>query len=297
MRSTVRSKVWMRRGVWGRALGLLGTAALVGCEGTVTLDMGTMEAGDPAISQVVVELDGVELQGSGGTETIRFDEPVRMNLLEFVDGNLFRVFTDEELPDGRYTGARLLFDPDDEEDDTVLLLDGGNFELVTAEGAVADVAFTVDQDSSSSDDIVLTLDVRQSLSFDDASNVYTLTPVVRGVRTEDSGDIFGAVTRSCPSSNPLAQGGAVYLFTGRDRTPDDRDGSDEEPYLTTRVLIEGGVQGQPEYILNFIPEGDYTIAFTCNGDEDDAATSDDIRFEDVANIEVRAEETTAHDFD
>lgn len=297
MRSTVRSKVGMRKRVWGRALGLLGTVALVGCEGTVTVDMGTMTAADPEISEVTVELNGVELEGSGGGQTITFDEPVRMNLLEFVDGNLFRLFTDEELPDGRYTGARLLFDPDDEEDDAVTLFNGAGFELNVAEGVVADVAFTVDKDSSSDDNIVLQLDVRQSLSFDDATDVYTLTPVVRGVRTEDSGDIFGQVTRSCPSSSPLDRGGAVYLFTGRDITPDDRDGAGEEPYLTTRVLIEGGVQAPPEFILNFIPEGDYTIAFTCNGDEDDAATSDDIRFEDVANIEVRAEETTTHDFD
>lgn len=295
--STVRSNVWMRKRVWGRAFALLGTVALVGCEGTVTLDMATMTAADPQISGVFVELDGVELQGSSGTETIRFDDPVEIDLLDFVDGNVFRLFTDEELPDGRYTGARLLFDQDDEEDDAVTLFDGDVLEINTVEGAVADVAFTVDKDDSSREDIVLTLDVRQSLSFNDNTNVYTLTPVVRGVRTEDSGDIFGNVTRDCPNASPLAEGGAVYLFAGRDRTPDDRDGRDEEPYLTTRVEIQGGVTALPQYIFDFIPDGDYTIAFTCHGDEDDAATDDNLNFEDIANIEVRAEEQTTHDFE
>jgi hypothetical protein len=190
-----------------------------------------------------------------------------------------------------------LFDQEDQDDDAVTLFNGDGFVLYTAEGTAADVTFTVDKNSSSDDDIVLTLDVRQSLSFNDNADTYTLTPVLRGVRTQDSGDIFGQVTRGCPSSSPLAQGGAVYLFGGRDKTPDDRGGTGEAPYLTTRVLIQGGVQALPEFIFNFIPEGDYTIAFTCNGDEDDAATDDDIRFEDVANIEVRAEQTTTHDFD
>lgn len=299
MRWTVQSERSMRAQAWARAVALLGTLALVGCEGTVSFDLGTTPAADPAINGVFVDIEGVELDGSEGTETVRFDEPVEVDLTNYADGNLFRLFTDEELPDGRYTSIRLLFDEDDEENDAVTWTDDSVFELNVADANASDVSFTVDKDDSSREDILLVLDLRQSLSFDDDANpeVYTLTPVLRAMRADVAGRIAGNVTLDCPSSSPLAQGGAVYLFSGWDRTPDDRDGTGEEPYLTTRVTLDAGTTAIPQYVFSSVPEGDYTIAVTCNGDEDDAATNDDVRFEDVANIEVRAEETETHDFD
>lgn len=298
MRLTMRSWLWTRKSVVARAIAVIGTAALVGCEGTVTLDMGTTPAADPGIVDVVVEIDGIELNGSDGTETLRFDDPVRVDLLDYVDGNLFRLFTDEELPDGRYTSIRLLFDPDEEEDDFVGWFDNEDFEINVVEDVqAADVTFSVDKNDSSREDVVITLDVRQSLSFNDDTNVYTLNPVVRGVRTDDAGRIVGTVTLNCPSGTALEQGGAVYLFSGEGRTPDDRDGQDEEAYLTTRLTIDSGTAAIPRYTFTHVPEGDYTIAVTCNGDEDDAATNDDVRFQESTNVRVRAEEIATVDFD
>lgn len=279
---------------FARALTIFFTAVLVGCEGTATLDMGTTAAADPAIAQVLVDLEGIELQGGGG-ETFRFDEPVPINLAEFVDGNVFRLFTDEELSDGSYTGVRLLFssDENDRNEDVVTLSDGREFPLTVAEGAVASVGFTVDRDESSRENVVLTLDLRQSLSFNDDSDEYSLTPFVRGVRTEDAGQIVGNVSANCPSGSSLQQGGAVYLFESEGVTPDDHDGVDPEPYLTTRIDV--ATTGVPTYTLAFIPEGNYTIAMTCDGDEDDAATGDDLRFQNITNVRVRAEETLTQD--
>ncbi len=294
MGSTVRSEEGMQRRVWARALAVLGSAALVGCEGTVTLDMQTTLA-DPALTGVIAEIEGVEFLSASGNQTLLFDDPQRINLLQYVDGNLFRLFTDEQLPDGRYTGVRLLFDPDDEDDDVVTTIGGLEFELNNTVGAFADVAFTLDESESTSEDLVLTLDLRQSLSFDDGANVYTLTPVLRAVLPEETGEIFGRVTANCPGSGTLVEGGAAYLFAGRDRIPDDRDGLGEEPFLTTRVLIQGGVAAVPQFFFNYIPEGDYTIALTCNANEDDPLTNDELAFGSIENIEVTAEETLSHD--
>lgn len=296
MESSERSRLRMRRRAWRRATAVLGTAALVGCEGSVTLDAETMAPADPGIVAVQVDLEGVEFDGSGRRQTLRFDEPLRVNLVDYVNGNLLRLFTDEELEDGRYTRARLLFAAEEDDDYFVRRSDGGEFELAVAEGTPSDVSFRVNRGDSSRENIVLTLDLRQSLSFNDDTNEYTLTPVLRGVRTEDTGRIAGNVTIDCPSGSPLAQGGAVYLFAGEDVTPDDRNNATVEPYLTTAVTIGAGTAVIPAYAFSFVPEGDYTIAVTCNGDEDDAATNDDISFQNASNVEVRAEETLTHDF-
>jgi hypothetical protein len=140
---------------------------------------------------------------------------------------------------------------------------------------------------------VLTLDLRQSLRFDDAADRYTLTPAIRAVRTEDAGRIAGNVTASCPAGTSLAEGGAVYLFAGEDVVPDDRDDQGAEPYLTVPVI---GAIGVPGYSFEFVPAGRYTLALTCEGHEDDPATDDSIRFRDTANVRVQPERTATHDW-
>jgi hypothetical protein len=274
-----------------RAAALIATMALAGCEGQATFDLATTAPADPRILNVFVDVTGIELTG-GGTQALMFDDPVRIDLVEYQDGNAFRLFTDEELDDGRYTGVRLLFssDDDDDRDDVVRRVDG-DFELTVGESAVAEVGFTVDKDDSSRDDIVLTLDLRQSLVFDDDERAYTLVPLVRAVRAEDAGQIVGVVSASCPGGSTLAQGGAVYLFSGEDITPDDRDGQGVEPYLTTRV----GADGTNNFAFRYVPAGNYTISLTCDGDDDDPASDDDLRFRATANVRVRAEQSVTAD--
>jgi Domain of unknown function (DUF4382) len=278
-----------------RAIAIAAMAILAGCEGTVSVDMATNAAADPAIDQVLVDLEGVEfVDDSGKTESLTFTQPMRADLVDYIDGNLFRLFTDEQLPDGRYTSVRLLFESDEnQDDDTVIVASGGEFPLTVDGTATSDVDFTIDEDSSSGESVVLTLDLRQSLSFDTDSREYSLAPVIRGVRAEDTGQIAGTVTVGCPAGTSLAQGGAVYLFTGEDVTPDDRDSQGTEPYLTTAVVTTFAGSGA-NYSFQFVPEGDYTLALTCRGDDEDASTSDELDFRSIVNVQVDAEETLTH---
>jgi hypothetical protein len=264
---------------------------LAGCEGRATFDLHSSAPADPTILDVSVDLEGIELTGDR-THALTYRDPERIDLVDYVGGQ--RLFTDEDLGDGRYTGIRLLFslDDDDRNEDVVVRADG-EFPLTVAEGPVADVDFTVDKDDSSRDHIVITIDLRQSLSYDEDEREYTLTPLVRAARGEDTGRLIGLVRASCPSGRTLAQGGAVYVFTGSDQTPDDR-GSGVEPYLTTGVGADGGT-GAPAYSFEYLPDGEYTVALTCDGHLDDPATNDDVRFQNVANVRVRAEETTTRD--
>jgi hypothetical protein len=285
---TMRSCKHSRLGACAAMLAI--ATMLVGCEGTVSVDLGTLPPADPRIESVIVELDGVEFQKSdGGTETFEFDAPQSVDLMDYLDSNDFRILTDEELDDGNYSGVRLLFDPDAEEDENkVILQDNREFPLtLSATNAFSAVNFTVDKDDSSSDAVQLTLDLRQSVQFDDDDDDGTvLTPVIRAIRTEDAGGVAGNVSVACPENSLLA----IYLFTGKDVTPDDIDGGGVEPYLTTGVGVRGSSTSSG-YQFPFLPAGGYTLASTCRADEDTRGTNDELNFENAANIDVEAEKS------
>lgn len=272
-----------------RAAVLAIAAVLVGCEGTVSVDLGTLAPADPQIEAVSVELDGVEFQKSGGgAETLKFDSPQIVDLMDYLDSNDFRLLTDEQLGDGNYSGVRLLFGPDEDEENKVVLSDGREFDLTLGGTTTfSAVDFTVDKKDSSKDDIQLTLDLRQSLQFDEDDNDGTvLTPVIRAIRTEDAGGVAGNVAVSCPANSVLA----IYLFTGKDVTPDDIDGAGVEPYLTTGVGLNGS-STLSGYAFPFLPESGYTLASTCRADEDTRTGNEELNFENVVSIDVEAEST------
>jgi Domain of unknown function (DUF4382) len=262
-------------------LGLL----LAGCdEGRFTADLATDAPADPEVTRVDVSLLGLELRKADGINTtLEFNTGELVNLLVLRDGNPLRLFTSERLSTGTYTGVRLLFD--ESADAIAVSTDGTEFPVLLADGAFAVVDFTVEENQGSQESLTVTLDLRQSLSFDDVNEEYTLTPRLRSVRTTEAAQIEGIVNVTCPVGTTLAQGGAVYLFAGADVTPDDLDGTAAEPYATTRVVIDS-VIGRITYALRFLSAGDYTLALTCRGDEDDLDTDDDLEFGNTTNVQI-----------
>lgn len=267
---------------------------LAGCEGQVTVDLISAPPADPEVQQVAVTLAGVEFRRSGGdTRRLEFTEPELIDLMEVVDGDAFRLFTDEELPEGTYTGIRLILEDDD--NGFVTLLEGTEFPLVPAEGDYADVSFSIEDDEDSDESFTLTLELRQSLRFDDEQDEYSLVPVLRAVSSGEAGQISGAITAACPQGDSLLEGGAVYLFTGRDITPDDVDGTEPEPFAS--AIADLDTAGTFGYFLDALLAGDYTIALTCQGHEDDPTANDDLRFVGIANLELERRESLLHDIE
>jgi Domain of unknown function (DUF4382) len=261
------------------ALGLL----LAACDPRFSADLATDAPADPGITQVQVSLQGLEFRTSdGATPTLEFSSSEPVDLLDLVSGEPLRLFTNEKLPSGRYTGVRLLFD--ESADATVVDADGLEFPVVFADGAFATVDFTVQDNEDSSESLTLMLDLRQSLEFDADSDEYLLTPHLRAVRTGEAATIEGNVAVVCPVGKSLALGGAVYLFTGLDATPDDIDGLDADPRATTRVVVDS-ISGLGTYALRFLAPGEYTLAATCLGDTDLVDADDDLQFQRVTNAE------------
>lgn len=270
-------------------------ALLAGCEGEVTMDLATELPADPNIDDVVANIRGLEFTtGGGGTKTLEFTGSQPLDFIDYAeDRNVLRLFTSEELPEGNYTGVRLLFDEDQADNAFVTTTAGTEFPMRLVAGDYAPLSFSVEDNKSNSDSFTLMLDLRQSLSFDDNNDEYTLTPVLRAVDSSEVSRIEGAISVACPTGDSLSQG-AVYLFDGEDVTPDDLDGSGVEPFATAPVFTSQ-VGDSFFYALRVLPQGDYTLAITCIGNDDDPATNEDLEFRNIINVQLDRSETITLD--
>ena len=267
------------KGLAAAVLGLL----LGGCDGTLTADLATDPPADTSITSVQVNLLGLDLRKSDGSSaTLEFNSGELVDLLDLRNGDPMRLFTNEGLPVGSYTGVRLLFDKD--EGENAVINSYGDIPLALAEGAYAAVDFSVEDQKSSTEKLSLMLDLRQSLGYDKAKKRYTLTPQLRSVSTDDAARIEGVVTVACPLGTLRVPGEAVYLFAGTNVSPDDLDGAKAEPFATTSVARSATTA--LEYSLRLLPAGDYTLAFTCNGYEDELGADDALLFRNVTNVRI-----------
>ena len=133
------------------------------------------------------------------------------------------------------------------------------------------------------------------MSFDEANDRYTLTPALRSVRTEDAARVEGNVAVVCPAGTVLPDRAAIYLYSGRNVQPDDLDGADAEPFATTGVIDSGTVALR--YALRFLPAGNYTLAFTCQGDEEVPGSGENLEFRNVENVTVEAGDVLQRNLD
>jgi hypothetical protein len=267
---------------------------LAGCQGQVSADLTNEGPADPSVRQVVAGLAGLQFEKSdGSTEDLEFTASESVNFNGFQNGSLLTLFTDEPLPTGTYAGVRLLFDSNASGRFVTDSL-ARRFQLLLAAGDYADFDFVVEKDKSARKEITLTLDLRQSLSLDTATGVFTLTPVLRSVVTADAGIVAGTVAVTCGVGTSLAQGGAVYLFRGLNVVPDDRGGAGDPPYATGALTLSS-VTGQFSYRLLDLPAGDYTLAATCDGALENPATDDALVFRGTVNVTVASDSVVTAD--
>ena len=276
------------------AVAVLGVV-LAGCEGTFTGDVAADAPADPALETVHADLLGLEFRrAGGGTRTLEFTAPERVEWLALAEGAPLRLFTDEPLAEATYSGVRLLFA--DDPDGVVVDESGAEFALSVEDGDYAELDFTIAEDERDSHAWVLTLDLRRSLVFVDANEGYTLTPALRAVRRDRAAAVAGRVEFDCPGGEALERVGAVYLFEGAAVTPDDLDGDGVEPVATARVRIEDA-GSDPVFAIRNVEPGDYTLALTCQGDEDVPGTDDALTFSRVRSARLVAGETVERDLD
>ena len=124
---------------------------------------------------------------------------------------------------------------------------------------------------------------------------YLMRPTLRMVNNANVGAIGGRVDSSLISATCKP---AVYVYRGANVIPDDIEETtsttpDVDPYATTLVKV---VPGDPyqQYRLSFIPPGDYTVAFTCGGD--DPAADEALTFVQPQSTAVQENRVSIVDF-
>lgn len=259
---------------------------LCACESSFDVQL----VADPVdqIQRVTLPLDGVSLQTTDGqSRDLRLDDAVEVDLLQFELDNPYSLIGNAEIAEGSYRSIQLLIDADGAE---LQRLGGGVFPIDLATNTpFADIAFSVDDDSSVSVD--LALDLRLSLS-ERADNRYRLAPVLRAVLSGDSAQVRGEVSAILLADPDCAIGAAVYLFEGLDIEPDERDGAGVEPIATAPVRNDP-FSGLPAYRLGVLTEASYTLALTCDGEFEDGldAANPEVQFIASYNLELlRAED-------
>lgn len=267
------------------------------------LTLSITDAAVDSASEVWVEFTGVTLHlgsdSSSNSEIVfNFNSPKRINLLSLQGVNATELIDEAIIPAGNYEWVRLhvTAELDGVYDSTIVLDDGSEYELYIPSGYQTGLklnkGFTLRPNAEFN--YTIDFDLRKSVIY---NTDYYLRPTLRLVNNATTATIIGTVnnsllltdlSNSCSDDLPDT-GNSVYIFEQHDIAPDDIDGIGVEP--VTSASVEMDLDGNYTYTLGFIPEGDYTIAFTCNADLDTPDNNELIEFRSVFNVTVNAGET------
>lgn len=262
------------------------------------------------LSEVVITIDGIELKRKGGDdcddETESDDcayidhftdegdvvDTVQVDLLK-LQGSDNKIIVEEiELEAGEYDQLRLSVIDEDTNyswvkekatGDTLKLLKVPSDELKLG-------GFTVE--SGGVQVFIIEFNLHKAMTYNPGPDRYILKP--RGVRVVDvetAASISGVVdsalfdgnsTQPCSDKADINVGNVIYLYQGHglnvdnlaDNFDSDVDGSAPDtaiaPYASEIVAEDG------TYEIAYLAPGDYTLAFTCEAEEDDSELLDGI---------------------
>ncbi|WP_375192480.1 DUF4382 domain-containing protein [Marinobacter sp.] len=277
-----------------------------GSGSTGTVSFGVTDAPATDLSNVTIAFTELRLKPENG-DWIEFsvDGFEQINLLDLQGGLTEPLITDEEVPAGNYTELRLIIDTQNSFVKKESTADA-QYTLAVPSGEQSGLKlkgdFLVAADTTTN--FTIDFDVRKSI-VDPQGNAladFMLKPSLRLVNNLEVGSISGQVDYAQINSmrgvedteDALADcqyEGSVYVYEGVDVTPTDLNVNNEEG----NPLMVVPVEADPDsvfynYTAAFLPAGDYTIAYSCQ--EDDNEQDDAIEFEGEQNVTVVANETT-----
>jgi len=278
---------------------------LAGCEdGRLGVELSADPPAAISTQEVVVSIDGITLRRDDGSEDhIEFDDTLRPNLMRF-DNVGFPLLDAEALDAGDYTGIRVDYRDSDSDDSDNYLIDanGDRRALKINAGTTFTPLDLKVKKKGKTYTLQLRIDLRLSLVA--SGSTRSLTPVLRVVRDSKAASVSGSVKESLISSSDCRDGRstgvgiAVYAFKKLDagQQPDDYDGSAPDPVASTPVVSDGS--GDWRYNIGVLNPGDYTLALTCQGeDENPSLSQDDLDFlDDTHDVSLDDGETDDQDF-
>ncbi|MFW6094316.1 MAG: DUF4382 domain-containing protein [Pseudomonadota bacterium] len=245
-----------------------------------TLSLAITDAPVDNASEVWVQFTGVRVKPSDGPAIeVDFDSPMEVDLLELTGENSAQLLNEEPLPAGSYEWIAL-----DVEDTNSYVVDdmGQTTDVRIPSGdqqglrLVSGLTITAGQHSQ----FIIDWDLRKALTNPVGQSGYFLRPALRITDLTEHGSIAGTVADglvmddACVNDLAEDRGNLVYVFEGADADPVDIDGEDPEPLTTATVAADDQAAGAYTFEAAFLAPGEYTVAFTCQGLNDDPERND-----------------------
>ena len=256
------------------------------------------------VTEVWVKFNGISLKPqSGDALDFEFDTPLLIDLRALTGENTASLLNNQSVPAGAYNWIRLDVNADaDGIFDSFVMTEMGEMvelEVTSQTGLELVSRFTVTVGQSAS--FVIDWDLRKGLTMPKGQDqVWKLRPALRITDLVASGSISGMVDEQLLSAgdctNVLTEntGSSVYVFTGHDAIPEDIHSEESDPVTTAPVTQDEN--GAYSYSATYLSAGDYTVAFTCQGLDDDPETDDPLEFSPSQNVSVIDGEDATADF-
>jgi hypothetical protein len=264
--------------------------------GTGQLKLAVADAPVDGATHVVVVFTGVELTGNGDDKVdIDFDTPKSIDLLT-QSGTASAVLFDTPVPAGSYGQIRLKVVADGDASNSYIDLEGGErkgLRIPSGEqsGLKLVSGFTVPESGVVS--YTVDFDLRKAITCPPGQDpACILKPALRLVNNSAVGNIQGIVDPSLTVDEGCEPG--VYLFSGSPSPLADNNlnsTSASQP-IASKVPVQTEVGLY--YQFTFLTPGSYTVAYTCNADDDDPEAADaEVTFDPVEDdVTVTAGQTT-----
>ena len=267
---------------------------------TALLDLFLSDSLPEDLKEVVIEVESITLtrdEDDGGNvviESFIFDSnsPVdsfQINLLEYPGVASLQIVEDLEVAAGDYNSIQIAINTAGG-DSYVLQNDDQQFDLLVTNNRLSLEGVRLTENDES---YTVEFELARALQFEAASSNYRLSR--DGIRVVDNtraariigavdADLFEAET-ACAGKDDPDLDNRVYLYEGRDLGVDnltDVFRSDSAnaipsgaiaPYAVDNIVLDART-GVWSYTLAYLPPGDYTLAFTCNSEDDDPVDYD-----------------------
>lgn len=272
-------------------------------EDPAELSLGFSDSLPEELKQVVIEVDSITFRRTGDDDIVieqfNIDDPnapaqdtFQIDLLEYQGRNQLVVISGLELDTGSYSEISIAILGDDINRSYVQEADDSLKPITTSLSGLAAPGMTLD---SGEQHFTLEFGLAQSLQYQSTSDQYLLAS--DGVRTEDNAQaatLSGRVERSlfdsatpCDEKTDPESGNRVYIYQGQGLaqeqladvfTSSSSTAVPEDAIAPFAVasMAEDSLTGIWQYAFGFLPPGDYTMAFSCDTEADDAVEFDQL---------------------
>lgn len=269
------------------------SAVLAACNGHVNLDV--TDAPVDELKNVFVQFSSVTLQPAAASAvTITFNPPLTLDLLALEGGGTSRLLDSQRVTDGNYDSITLAVNAGATGKDSYVVLSDGTQQPLTlgaSGGLTLTSGFSVKTDTTKN--YVIDFNLRKSV-LDPATGTtaYRLQPTLRLVDADNSGSIAGTFAAAGASGCKPA----VYVYAGSGATLGD-EGSSNAPLTSARVKAQATTPVTYAYTVAFLDPGTYTVATTCQADQDSAdIANESIGLQNAVNVSVTSGATTTANF-